>query len=123
MNAVQRWRQRNPEKAKLQTKLSLRKLRRSPESRLGFHYSSLKARSLGKTKQKTWAGLEFISKEAFLCWAGVERSYFALFRAWEKSGFKNKLAPSLDRIDNSKGYVLGNLQWLTRSANTAKQYE
>jgi len=28
---------------------------------------------------------------------------------------------SLDRIDSSKGYVSGNIQWVTKNANIAKQ--
>lgn len=47
-------------------------------------------------------------------------TFMALYNAWKDSDCDPKLTPTIDRIDNSRGYELGNLQWLTRSANSRK---
>lgn len=39
----------------------------------------------------------------------------------ERKGGITANSPSLDRIDPEKGYVEGNLQWLSNKANTMKQ--
>lgn len=42
---------------------------------------------------------------------------------WEKNSSnadKKKQTASLDRIDSSKGYVVGNIQWVHKSINTIK---
>lgn len=38
------------------------------------------------------------------------------------SGIKSKtlITASLDRIDSSKGYVIGNVQWIHKTINTMK---
>jgi len=43
-----------------------------------------------------------------------------LFEAWRASGWDKRFSPSLDRIDNSQGYTLDNIQLMTKSANCRK---
>jgi hypothetical protein len=43
-----------------------------------------------------------------------------LHTAWVDSGFTPKLVPSIDRIDNNKGYTIDNIRWLSKSDNSKK---
>lgn len=44
--------------------------------------------------------------------------FHELFLSWEQSNYSRKLTPSVDRIDSSKGYYLGNMEWVTHSENS-----
>lgn len=84
-------------------------------------YAMLKQRCIGKYSHKSYIGREYLSQEEWIDWCEKTKEQFMpMYRAWQESGFKKKLAPSVDRIDESKGYVLGNLQWLTLSENCKK---
>jgi hypothetical protein len=41
-----------------------------------------------------------------------------MFEIYKSSEFNRKLAPTVDRIDSSKGYSLDNMRWLTHSENS-----
>lgn len=43
--------------------------------------------------------------------------FMTLFHYWKESGFKKELAPSLDRIDESKSYSFENIQIVTWQEN------
>jgi hypothetical protein len=43
-----------------------------------------------------------------------------LVEEWKDAGYPKRLCPSIDRIDNSKGYIIGNLQWLPLWKNASK---
>ncbi len=43
-----------------------------------------------------------------------------LYRNWKLSGYRKGLAPSIDRIDDSYGYSLGNIKLMTWDENDAK---
>ena len=47
-------------------------------------------------------------------------NYPELFDYWVKSNYSNKLIPSVDRIDCKKGYMIDNIQFMTKSNNSKK---
>ena len=87
-------------------------------------YSALKCRSLGRNDRKyNVTGKEFMSKANFISWCWEEKNitkFQKLHSDWVKSNYIPKLAPSIDRIDNNRGYTLDNIQWLTKSQNSKK---
>lgn len=68
-------------------------------------------------------GKEYLNREEWLSWCFSEENYkkfMVLYNNWVQSNFDEKLSPSVDRIDNNKGYKKSNLQWLTKSENSTK---
>lgn len=43
-----------------------------------------------------------------------------LYKSWESNGFNRKDCPSIDRMDNKRGYEPDNMQWLPLSENSQK---
>lgn len=81
----------------------------------------MSGRSNGKSYKVT--GQEFLSKEEWISWCYEKDNYkkfIEIYNNWVKNDFEEKLSPSIDRIDNKKSYVLGNLQWLSKSENCSK---
>lgn len=67
--------------------------------------------------------LEF-TKEEFLKWLYEQEgpSYAELFETFKESGFDTHKAPSVDRLDASKGYSLDNIQLMVRYDNMRKGF-
>jgi hypothetical protein len=86
-------------------------------------YGCLKQRCGGMFRKYKVSGTEFLDKKTFLEWC-FEDNNIAKFKKihsdWEKSNYDHKLSPSIDRIDNNKGYTIDNIQWLTKSQNSKK---
>lgn len=73
--------------------------------------------------KKSVYGKEFLSLKEWIEWCYKEDNYkkfIELYNGWVQNNFDKKMSPSIDRIDSKKGYVLGNLQWLTLSDNCKK---
>jgi hypothetical protein len=85
-------------------------------------YQGIKARSTGKgTHNYSVQGMKFLTWSSFKSWWRTNSDIFqSMHKNWEKAGFPNKLAPSIDRIDNRKGYMPKNMQWMTLSENSSK---
>lgn len=97
--------------------------RSSPKKYLSHKYQDIKNRCTGKNKTSwgKYEGLEFLTKEEWEQWTEETMpTFIALFQGWQNSGYQRVYAPSIDRIDHTKGYVIGNLQWLTLSSNVIK---
>jgi hypothetical protein len=63
---------------------------------------------------------EIVNQEDFLEFGKNNDQYIELFNQWINSGRQRKYSPSVDRIDFTKPYVLGNIQFLTTGENTRK---
>lgn|SRR3990167_361636 len=84
-------------------------------------YGSMRRRILGLNKSSNLVGKELLSKTEFLVWCKQNQDNFMkLYRKWARAGYKRKFAPSIDRINNKLGYIIGNMQWLTQSQNSRK---
>ena len=84
-------------------------------------YRNMKPRTEGVLKKKAhlYMGLDLLSKKDFYNWSKESFEFESLFLLWESSGFDKKLSPSIDRIDPSRGYEIGNMRWSTHSHNSA----
>lgn len=67
-------------------------------------------------------GMSYLTREEYdSWWTNNILDFLECFKVWELSGFRNKFAPSIDRIDNSKGYTPENMQWLLLTDNSRKR--
>ena len=93
---------------------------------LNHKYSCIKTRCIrGRSNGKKYfvTGKPFLSKEEFMEWAYSPENmevFLSLYNNWQRNGFDNKLSPSIDRINSKKSYLIGNLQWLSKSDNCKK---
>lgn len=92
------------------------------KGRLMRTYRNIQSRVSGiqKSKSHLYEGIPILQKEDFYAWATQSPEYARLYEEWVESGYSRKLSPSIDRIDSSKGYVHGNMQWLTHSENSRR---
>lgn len=82
-------------------------------------YWNMARRVRGTMSGSRYLGLPICTLEDFLRWS--EGSvYSTMFYAWKAAGHPRALAPTVDRIRPTEGYVLENLQWLTHKDNTSK---
>lgn len=94
-----------------------------PFGKLCVMYTSALQRVLGQDKDRAhkYEGLPICSREQFYRKFLYSEHYLELFKKWKSSGYCLKLSPSLDRIDNSKGYTIDNIQIITQSENRKKE--
>lgn len=88
-------------------------------------YKGIINRCHGKHKNHNYTvlGKPYLTWGEFLEWWDKNNDIFLpLYNEWEKSGFQNKLAPSIDRIKEDGVYEPSNMQWLTLSENCSKRY-
>lgn len=62
------------------------------------------------------------SRDEFIDWMLNNKDYLRLHDEWVKSGYKKSLAPSVDRLDDYKGYGFDNIQVITWGENNKKGY-
>ena len=89
-------------------------------------YAMIKQRcTIGRSGKKLYfvTGKEFLSKDEWIKWCYEEKNYkkfMKLYSKWVEGDFSEKLNPSIDRINSKIGYLVGNLQWLSKSDNCKK---
>jgi hypothetical protein len=62
------------------------------------------------------------SKQELCCWL-YDRDFKRIFNDWVDSGYKKDLKPSVDRIDDLKGYSFNNIRLVTWLENRKHQYQ
>lgn len=92
------------------------KYKRTPKGYLVRLYPNLKKRSEEKC-------IPYLNRAELYEFGLGSEVYMELHKKWVESGCEHKLAPSVDRIDKSKGYTLDNMQWLTVSENSKKWHK
>jgi hypothetical protein len=85
-------------------------------------YSSMKTRSKFRALKNglNEDSFEIIGIDEFINWSINESSLLLLMDEWELAGKTRATCPSIDKIQPEKGYIIGNLQWLTISENSRK---
>lgn len=85
-------------------------------------YRNMKSRVGGVQHKKAhlYLGKELMNKELFYEFAKCSPMFLTLFYQYEQQGYIQKLAPTPDRIDSSKGYTVDNIQWVTHSVNSSR---
>ena len=73
-----------------------------------------------------WGVLHYKNKSIcdlsdFVIFANNNKRLKLLFELWKESNHNKFLRPTIDRIDNLKGYELDNIQVLTNYENSCKQ--
>lgn len=99
--------------------------RYNPERLLKHRYYEMVGRCSGRWKRArdTYIDREVeFTMEEWLDWCHTKSwlTFISLYERWQESGFQRGYSPSVDRIDNDKGYTLDNIQWLSFRNNCSK---
>lgn len=124
---MREWRKRNKDKHLLaQQKWKLKNPHHNKELNRTFDgyflnvWKRMNRRCKGQYKA-IYTGLPCMSKDQYAEFLdSTQERRRLLFDQWIESGTPRHLAPSIDRIEPSKGYVIGNCQWLTVSENSKR---
>jgi hypothetical protein len=86
-------------------------------------YTAMLQRAEGRSRYPTGSnGLPICTREEFLNWCEETKDDFEkLWKVYEEADYSFPLAPSVDRIDNDRGYELENIRWITVHDNSVKQ--
>lgn len=92
---------------------------KTPKGFLMRCYRNMLSRIQGVQKLKfhLYSGKELLTKEEFYSWSIVNEDFLRLYKNYVDSGYERRLAPSADRKDSTKGYIISNMEWVTMSEN------
>lgn len=107
---------------RLNNNSSTKKYEKTPKGFLMRLYRNMQSRVDGvqKIKFHLYDGKSILDRDIFYEWAFNSEKFKELYSQYVFSGFDRKLAPSVDRIDSSKGYELTNMEWVTHSENSRR---
>lgn len=84
-------------------------------------YNQIRRRVDGRLNSgPEYTGLPLLPRTLFFAWSLSNPTFNRLWDTWQEAERLHKLAPSIDRINTTGGYVLGNIQWLSHGANSGK---
>jgi len=97
-----------------------KKYERTKKGKLMRTYRNMESRVKGiaQQKQHLYSDLPVLCRKDFYNWSSADENFNTLYEAWVESGYDRKLSPSIDRIDTSAGYTIGNIRWVTHSENS-----
>jgi hypothetical protein len=83
-------------------------------------YRNMQSRVTGvqHLKAHLYLGLPLLDRDTFYTWAWDNPDFWRLYKRWIAADYEHKLTPSINRLDTNSGYVPGNIEWLTHSANS-----
>ena len=96
------------------------KNRNCPITKLRRTYSAMYQRCTNKNKGFRYLGMKICTRKEFLDKFKKDKNYLKLHRKWIESNREHKLVPSIDRIDNNKGYTIDNIEFLIQKENSIK---
>ena len=103
---------------KVQRKATFLDYDRSLSGHLRKLYRKMKYRV---RKQRSYRSREFsIDRDDFFNRFINDPNYVELHRQWKESNYERQSTPSIDRIDNEKGYVDSNIRIITFKENRLK---
>lgn len=111
--------QKHYQKHKQKIRAKAKKYRRSPKGLLNKKYNSMRTRSLDKNRPNILIE-HLCSRKDFLELALNSDDYQRLYSDWVASGYTYGLIPTVDRKDNTKGYLIDNIQFITHAENVSK---
>lgn len=95
----------------------LKRFIRSKHGVINQMYSS----SISRTKKKGFTPVSF-TKEELEKWVYSNKEFHTLYDEWVLEDYPTALKPSLDRLDDYKGYSLDNIRIVTANTNVKRYY-
>lgn len=113
---------RQRERRKLNGNSTTKKYEKTKNGFLVRCYRNMQSRVTGvqKLKSHLYQNKELLPREDFYKWTLADENFHKLFAEWESQNYNQKLSPSINRIDSTKGYVLNNMEWITHSENSRR---
>jgi hypothetical protein len=99
-----------------------KKYEKTPKGFVMRLYRNMQSRVQGIQWQKKhlYENMELLPREEFYQWILNDETFKRLYESYVTSGYQRKLAPSVDRLDSSKGYIFGNMEIVTMSENSRR---
>lgn len=96
--------------------------RSDPNYYLKCTFQNMKTRiKSNRLKWKNYNGLQICDQESFMNKFINDKIFINLYNEWQKSGYKTYLSPSINRINNEKGYTLDNMEFIIQQINSSQR--